>query len=109
MQILELQHAFLRWDAVWFRDGRWGLVLTRCHARGPVGLEGLMIHEYRLAGSGQGAAMYGGRGREGVPAPEASIVVREQLVENESGERLGLWSPALVQANQMVSTFAFSG
>ncbi|KAK5131198.1 hypothetical protein LTR08_001223 [Meristemomyces frigidus] len=39
-----------------------GISTNKVHARGPVGLEGLMIHEYRLAGNGQGAAMYGGSG-----------------------------------------------
>lgn len=39
-----------------------GISTNKVHARGPVGLEGLMIHEYRLAGNGQGAAMYGGTG-----------------------------------------------
>nr|POF18079.1 putative gamma-glutamyl phosphate reductase [Quercus suber] len=37
-----------------------GISTNKVHARGPVGLEGLMIHEYRIAGNGQGAAMYGG-------------------------------------------------
>ncbi|KAK5168718.1 glutamate-5-semialdehyde dehydrogenase [Saxophila tyrrhenica] len=37
-----------------------GISTNKVHARGPVGLEGLMIHEYRLSGNGQGAAMYGG-------------------------------------------------
>lgn len=41
-----------------------GISTNKVHARGPVGLEGLMIHEYRLAGQGQGAAMYGGGGRQ---------------------------------------------
>ncbi|KAK6429421.1 glutamate-5-semialdehyde dehydrogenase [Oleoguttula sp. CCFEE 5521] len=41
-----------------------GISTNKVHARGPVGLEGLMIHEYRLAGSGQGAAMYGSGGRQ---------------------------------------------
>jgi glutamate-5-semialdehyde dehydrogenase len=36
-----------------------GISTNKVHARGPVGLEGLMIHEYRLSGQGQGAAMYG--------------------------------------------------
>ncbi|KAK4574151.1 glutamate-5-semialdehyde dehydrogenase [Recurvomyces mirabilis] len=40
-----------------------GISTNKVHARGPVGLEGLMIHEYRLAGQGQGAAMYGTGGR----------------------------------------------
>ncbi|KAK5119477.1 hypothetical protein LTR85_007577 [Meristemomyces frigidus] len=39
-----------------------GISTNKVHARGPVGLAGLMIHEYRLAGNGQGAAMYGGSG-----------------------------------------------
>lgn len=40
-----------------------GISTNKVHARGPVGLEGLMIHEYRLSGNGQGAAMYGSNGR----------------------------------------------
>lgn len=39
-----------------------GISTNKVHARGPVGLEGLMIHEYRLAGNGQGVAMYGSGG-----------------------------------------------
>ena len=41
-----------------------GISTNKVHARGPVGLEGLMIHEYRLSGNGQGAAMYGTGGRQ---------------------------------------------
>ncbi len=41
-----------------------GISTNKVHARGPVGLEGLMIHEYRLSGSGQGAAMYGSGGKQ---------------------------------------------
>ncbi|GAB7347483.1 hypothetical protein MBLNU459_g4392t2 [Dothideomycetes sp. NU459] len=40
-----------------------GISTNKVHARGPVGLEGLCIHEYRIKGSGQGAAMYGSGGR----------------------------------------------
>jgi glutamate-5-semialdehyde dehydrogenase len=39
-----------------------GISTNKVHARGPVGLEGLCIHEYRIKGSGQGAAMYGAGG-----------------------------------------------
>ncbi|KEQ83215.1 gamma-glutamyl phosphate reductase [Aureobasidium pullulans EXF-150] len=41
-----------------------GISTNKVHARGPVGLEGLCIHEYRIKGSGQGAAMYGSGGRQ---------------------------------------------
>jgi glutamate-5-semialdehyde dehydrogenase len=41
-----------------------GISTNKVHARGPVGLEGLMIHEYRLSGNGQCAAMYGSSGRQ---------------------------------------------
>ncbi|KAI7363747.1 gamma-glutamyl phosphate reductase [Hortaea werneckii] len=41
-----------------------GISTNKVHARGPVGLEGLMIHEYRVSGQGQGAAMYGAGGRQ---------------------------------------------
>lgn len=41
-----------------------GISTNKVHARGPVGLEGLMIHEYRLSGNGQGSAMYGSNGRQ---------------------------------------------
>jgi glutamate-5-semialdehyde dehydrogenase len=35
-----------------------GISTNKVHARGPVGLEGLTIHEYRLQGRGQMAATY---------------------------------------------------
>ncbi|KAF2716645.1 gamma-glutamyl phosphate reductase [Polychaeton citri CBS 116435] len=41
-----------------------GISTNKVHARGPVGLEGLMIHEYRIQGSGQCAATYKAGGRE---------------------------------------------
>ncbi|KAK4990922.1 glutamate-5-semialdehyde dehydrogenase [Elasticomyces elasticus] len=41
-----------------------GISTNKVHARGPVGLEGLMIYEYRIKGSGQGAGMYGSGGRQ---------------------------------------------
>lgn len=41
-----------------------GISTNKVHARGPVGLEGLMIHEYRVSGNGQGAAMYGSGGKQ---------------------------------------------
>lgn len=41
-----------------------GISTNKIHARGPVGLEGLTIHEYRIKGSGQGASMYGAGGRQ---------------------------------------------
>lgn len=39
-----------------------GISTNKVHARGPVGLEGLMIHEYRVVGEGHCAGMYGGSG-----------------------------------------------
>lgn len=36
-----------------------GISTNKVHARGPVGLEGLTIHEYRISGNGQVAASYG--------------------------------------------------
>ncbi|CAK4031740.1 Gamma-glutamyl phosphate reductase [Lecanosticta acicola] len=36
-----------------------GISTNKVHARGPVGLEGLTIHEYRIHGQGQVAASYG--------------------------------------------------
>jgi glutamate-5-semialdehyde dehydrogenase len=39
-----------------------GISTNKVHARGPVGLEGLTIHEYRLSGQGQVAASYSGAG-----------------------------------------------
>lgn len=37
-----------------------GISTNKVHARGPVGLEGLTIHEYRISGNGQVAAAYAG-------------------------------------------------
>jgi len=37
-----------------------GISTNKIHARGPVGLEGLTIHEYRIKGHGQCAATYSG-------------------------------------------------
>ena len=36
-----------------------GVSTNKTHARGPVGLEGLVIYKYRLYGRGQGVAEYG--------------------------------------------------
>ena len=41
-----------------------GISTNKIHARGPVGLEGLTIHEYRIQGSGQCAASYGSGGKQ---------------------------------------------
>lgn len=42
-----------------------GISTNKVHARGPVGLEGLTIHEYRISGNGQVAASYGsGAGKQ---------------------------------------------
>ncbi|KAK4898272.1 glutamate-5-semialdehyde dehydrogenase [Elasticomyces elasticus] len=51
-----------------------GISTNKVHARGPVGLEGLMIHEYRLEGNGQGAAMYGGSGGRQYKHKKLSLV-----------------------------------
>ncbi|MFP6737341.1 MAG: glutamate-5-semialdehyde dehydrogenase [Planctomycetota bacterium] len=51
-----------------------GISTNKTHARGPVGLEGLVIYKYRLYGSGHVAADYDPGGRkflhEGVDPPE---------------------------------------
>ena len=39
-----------------------GVSTNRVHARGPVGLEGLLIYKYRLYGSGHATAAYSGAG-----------------------------------------------
>jgi glutamate-5-semialdehyde dehydrogenase len=38
-----------------------GISTNKTHARGPVGLEGLVIYKYKLRGSGQTVAEYGGK------------------------------------------------
>ena len=40
-----------------------GISTNKIHARGPVGLEGLMIYKYLIKGSGQVAGDYGDGGR----------------------------------------------
>jgi glutamate-5-semialdehyde dehydrogenase len=51
-----------------------GISTNKTHARGPVGLEGLVIYKYRLYGAGHVAADYDPGGRkflhEGVEPPE---------------------------------------
>jgi glutamate-5-semialdehyde dehydrogenase len=39
-----------------------GISTNKIHARGPVGLEGLMIYKYKMRGSGQASLDYGGGG-----------------------------------------------
>lgn len=41
-----------------------GISTNKIHARGPVGLEGLMIYKYRINGSGQVAGDYGVGGKK---------------------------------------------
>jgi len=38
-----------------------GISTNKTHARGPVGLEGLVIYKYKLFGSGQTVAEYSGK------------------------------------------------
>ena len=40
-----------------------GISTNKIHARGPVGLEGLMIYKYRINGTGQVAGEYGEGGK----------------------------------------------
>ncbi len=40
-----------------------GISTNKTHARGPVGLEGMVIYKYRLYGHGQGVAQYGSGSR----------------------------------------------
>ena len=41
-----------------------GISTNKIHARGPVGLEGLMIYKYRICGNGQVAGEYGDGGKK---------------------------------------------
>ena len=46
-----------------------GVSTCKTHARGPVGLDGLIIHKYKLYGSGQGVARYHEGGRQYLHQP----------------------------------------
>ena len=46
-----------------------GVSTCKTHARGPVGLDGLVIHKYKLYGSGQGVARYHEGGRQYLHQP----------------------------------------
>ena len=73
----EVDSAGVFWNAsTRFADGfRYGLgaevgVSTyKTHARGPVGLEGMVIYKYKLYGSGQGAGSYSKGEREFMHQP----------------------------------------
>jgi glutamate-5-semialdehyde dehydrogenase len=47
-----------------------GISTTKIHARGPVGLEGLLIYKWKLLGSGQIVADYAEGGSTGSPGPK---------------------------------------
>ncbi|MCF7947308.1 MAG: glutamate-5-semialdehyde dehydrogenase [Spirochaetia bacterium] len=58
-----------------------GISTNKIHARGPVGLEGLVIYKWRLYGSGQKAADYSG--------PNARTFLHRSLNLEEPGEENG--------------------
>jgi glutamate-5-semialdehyde dehydrogenase len=47
-----------------------GISTTKIHARGPVGLEGLVIYKWKLLGTGQIVADYAEGSSTGSPGPK---------------------------------------
>jgi glutamate-5-semialdehyde dehydrogenase len=75
----EVDSASVLWNAsTRFADGfRYGLgaeigiSTNKTHARGPVGLEGLVIYKYKLVGHGQTVAEYSGaKGKKFLHRPQ---------------------------------------
>ncbi len=51
-----------------------GVSTCKTHARGPVGLDGLVIYKYKLYGSGQGVARYHGGGKQYLHQPLSRLI-----------------------------------
>ncbi|ORZ30598.1 hypothetical protein BCR44DRAFT_1503619 [Catenaria anguillulae PL171] len=61
-----------------------GVSTNRIHARGPVGLEGLVCYKYRMHGSGQRVGQYGGVG--GKAYTHRKIEVADEIKRMVRGE-----------------------
>ncbi|MGK5093494.1 glutamate-5-semialdehyde dehydrogenase [Deltaproteobacteria bacterium TL4] len=56
-----------------------GISTSKTHARGPVGLDGLVIYKYKLYGQGQGVARYSSKGKTFLHRPMNSFEIEQRF------------------------------